>query len=189
MRFPTPLRNRVAVGLALLVMGGGACAEPESRTAVVPSVIDANTLGELPQPARIESSTILQRAGASVQDAIDQALDLLGIPYRRGGANPAAGFDCSGFVSHVFREGLGLVLPHSSREISRAGDKVDRSDLQPGDLVFFNTMRKAFSHVGIYLGDGLFIHAPRAGERVRIEHLADKYWKKRYNGARRVEPD
>jgi cell wall-associated NlpC family hydrolase len=133
--------------------------------------------------------SFVDRATAGAQDAIDSALDLLGIRYRRGGSSPEAGFDCSGFVSHVFREGLGLVLPRSSKEMSKSGEVVNRDELKPGDLVFFNTMRSAFSHVGIYLGDNQFVHAPRAGGRVRIEDLRDNYWVKRFNGARRVSPD
>lgn len=133
--------------------------------------------------------SFVDRATASAQDAIDSALDLLGIRYRRGGSSPAAGFDCSGFVSHVFREGIGLVLPRSSKEMSKSGEVVSRDDLKPGDLVFFNTMRSAFSHVGIYLGDNQFVHAPRSGGRVRIEDLRDSYWVKRFNGARRVSPE
>lgn len=133
--------------------------------------------------------SFIDRASATAQDAIDHALDLLGIRYRRGGNSPEAGFDCSGFVSHVFREGLGLILPRSSKEMSKAGEIVARDELKPGDLVFFNTMRSAFSHVGIYLGDNQFVHAPRAGGRVRIEDLRDNYWVKRFNGARRVNPE
>jgi cell wall-associated NlpC family hydrolase len=133
------------------------------------------------------SSQLFQRTQVSVQDTLDKAMDMLGIPYRRGGTSPEAGFDCSGFVSHVFREGIGLVLPRSSNELSKSGNTVDRNELQPGDLVFFNTMRRAFSHVGIYLGNGQFIHAPRAGGRVRVEDIRDSYWSKRYNGARRVD--
>ena len=133
------------------------------------------------------SSQLFLRTQVSVQDTLDKAMDMLGIPYRRGGSSPEAGFDCSGFVSHVFREGIGLVLPRSSNELSKSGNTVDRNELQPGDLVFFNTMRRAFSHVGIYLGNGQFIHAPRAGGRVRVEDIRDSYWSKRYNGARRVD--
>lgn len=133
--------------------------------------------------------SFVDRATATAQDAIDQAMDLLGIRYRRGGSSPEAGFDCSGFVSHVFREGLGLILPRSSKEMSKSGEVISREELRPGDLVFFNTMRKAFSHVGIYLGDNQFVHAPRTGGRVRIEDLRDSYWMKRFNGARRVNPD
>lgn len=130
--------------------------------------------------------SFVDRASATAQDAIDNALNLLGIRYRRGGSSPEAGFDCSGFVSHVFREGLGLILPRSSREMSKSGEIVSRDELQPGDLVFFNTMRHAFSHVGIYLGDNQFVHAPRSGGHVRVEDLRNGYWTKRFNGARRV---
>ncbi|MBI5109976.1 MAG: C40 family peptidase [Rhodocyclales bacterium] len=135
------------------------------------------------------SVSFVDRASASAQDAIDSALDLLGISYRRGGSSPESGFDCSGFVSHVFREGLGLVLPRSSKEMSKSGEVVGREELKPGDLVFFNTMRSAFSHVGIYLGEHQFVHAPRAGGRVRIEDLRESYWVKRFNGARRINAD
>ena len=138
----------------------------------------------VPQPLQV---SFVDRATATAQDAIDQAMDLLGIRYRRGGSTPEAGFDCSGFVSHVFREGLGLILPRSSKEMSRTGQEIARDELRPGDLVFFNTMRHAFSHVGIYLGDNQFVHAPRSGGRVRIEDLRDRYWTKRFNGARRID--
>lgn len=129
------------------------------------------------------------KAQAATQEALDRALDLLGIRYRRGGTSPESGFDCSGFVGHVFREGLGLILPRSSKEISRAGEPVAKNELKPGDLVFFNTMRSAFSHVGIYLGNNLFVHSPRTGGQVRIEDMRESYWAKRYNGARRVSEE
>ncbi len=137
----------------------------------------------VPPPLRV---SFVDRATATAQDAIDSALDLLGIRYRRGGSSPEAGFDCSGLVSHVFRERLGLMLPRSSREMSKSGEAVSRDELQPGDLVFFNTMRNAFSHVGIYLGDNQFVHAPRSGGHVRVEDLRGSYWQKRFNGARRI---
>lgn len=137
----------------------------------------------VPPPLRV---SFVDRATATAQDAIDSAMSLLGIRYRRGGSSPEAGFDCSGFVSHVFREHLGLILPRSSREMSKSGEAVNRDELQPGDLVFFNTMRHAFSHVGIYLGDNQFVHAPRSGGHVRVEDLRGSYWKKRFNGARRI---
>jgi cell wall-associated NlpC family hydrolase len=140
----------------------------------------------VPPPLQV---SFVDRATATAQDAIDQAMDLLGIRYRRGGSSPEAGFDCSGFVGHVFRESLGLILPRSSKEMSKTGEAISRDELRPGDLVFFNTMRNAFSHVGIYLGDNQFVHAPRSGGRVRIEDLRDGYWTKRFNGARRVSPD
>ncbi len=133
-----------------------------------------------------ESTTLLERATTSIDATLDKALDLLGIRYRWGGSKPETGFDCSGFVGHVFRESLGLDLPRSAREMSRSGDAVAKDQLQPGDLVFFNTMRRAFSHVGIYLGDNLFVHAPHRGARVRVEDMSGRYWTRRFNGARRV---
>ena len=123
------------------------------------------------------------------QKIVDRALGLIGIRYHRGGDSPVAGFDCSGFVGNVFREGLGLVLPRSSHELSETGTVVSKDELAPGDLVFFKTMRHAFSHVGIYLGDHLFIHAPRTGEVVGVADIRDSYWAKRYNGARRIAGD
>jgi cell wall-associated NlpC family hydrolase len=133
-----------------------------------------------------ETPSLLQRAAASIQGTLETALDLVGIRYRRGGGSPDAGFDCSGFVGHVFREGLGLYLPRSAKAISLEGEPIARNELEPGDLVFFNTMRHAFSHVGIYLGDNRFIHAPRTGGRVRVEDMTQRYWSKRFDGARRI---
>jgi len=131
---------------------------------------------------------VVDSAVDSVGATIDHALEYLGIRYRRGGSSPETGFDCSGFVRYVFAETLGLELPHNAKAISQSGAQVEKNELQPGDLVFFNTMRRAFSHVGIYLGDNQFVHAPRAGGRVRIEKLTDGYWSRRYNGARRIQP-
>lgn len=145
---------------------------------------------ELPPPAQEPATaSLVERASSSIQGTLERALDLIGIRYRRGGTSPETGFDCSGFVNHVFRESLGLDLPRSAREISRNGEAVRKDELQPGDLVFFNTMRKAFSHVGIYLGDNRFVHAPRRGGQVRIEDMRESYWAKRFNGARRVAAD
>lgn len=137
-------------------------------------------------PLILQEATSLQEPQATpLESTLEKALGLLGIRYRRGGSNPESGFDCSGFVSHVFREGLGLDLPHSAKAMSLAGEVVAKDELQPGDLVFFNTMRRAFSHVGIYLGENRFVHAPRRGGRVRIEDMSGRYWTKRFNGARR----
>jgi cell wall-associated NlpC family hydrolase len=137
----------------------------------------------IPPPPRV---SFIDRATTTVQDVIDKAVDLLGIPYRFGGTTPESGFDCSGFVSHVFYTGFGLILPRSALEQSKAGRAVPFTELKPGDLVFFNTMRHAFSHVGIYLGNDQFVHAPRTGERVRVDSMNDSYWIQRFNGARRI---
>ena len=114
------------------------------------------------------------------------ALNYLGVRYRLGGSSPEAGFDCSGLVTYVSREVLGLQLPRRAEEISRVGDPIDIGDLRPGDLVFYNTLRRKFSHVGIYLGDGRFVHSPSSGGVVRVESMDIAYWKKRFNGARRL---
>lgn len=119
-------------------------------------------------------------------DLVVSAMGFLGVPYRRGGNSAETGFDCSGFVKALYEQTMGLVLPRRANEQATAGQQVDRKDLQPGDLVFFNTMKRAFSHVGIYVGDGKFIHSPKPGAQVRVEDMGVRYWSTRYNGARRV---
>lgn len=119
-------------------------------------------------------------------DLVATAMSFLGVPYRRGGSSAETGFDCSGFVRSMFEQTRGLLLPRRAAEQAAHTAKIDKKDLQPGDLVFFNTMRHAFSHVGIYIGDGKFIHSPRSGERVRVEDMGTRYWRLRFNGARRV---
>lgn len=114
------------------------------------------------------------------------AMGMLGIRYKMGGSTPDSGLDCSGLVRHVFKQAWGTVLPRTAEEISRVGEQVESHDLRPGDLVFFNTLRRTFSHVGIYLGDNKFIHSPSAGGKVRIESMDLAYWKNRFNGARRI---
>ncbi|MBI5911106.1 MAG: C40 family peptidase [Betaproteobacteria bacterium] len=115
-----------------------------------------------------------------------QALAHLGTPYRAGGLSPQTGFDCSGLVAYVYREGAGLALPRNTFELSLLGQAVERGTLRPGDLVFYNTQRREYSHVGIYLGEERFIHAPASGGEVRVENLRADYWVRRYNGARRI---
>jgi cell wall-associated NlpC family hydrolase len=137
-------------------------------------------------PAQLPDS-LVSRAVSSVEDTIERAFEFIGVRYKRGGSSPETGFDCSGFVKYLYNETLGLVLPHSAKAIAQQGERVEKSELQPGDLVFFNTMRRAFSHVGIYLGNNQFIHAPRTGTRVRVEDMSDRYWSRRYNGARRIQ--
>lgn len=124
----------------------------------------------------------------ALNDLAVYAISLEGTPYKFGGTSPNTGFDCSGFVGHVFRQSLGKTLPRSSEEISRVGREQESDELQPGDLVFFNTLNRSYSHVGIYLGDGQFIHSPSTGKSVSIANMNESYWRKRYNGARRVGP-
>ncbi len=132
---------------------------------------------------------VRQVVGDHATQLVSNAMTFLGVPYRRGGDSVESGFDCSGFVRSVYEQTVGLVLPRRAAEQAAATQTIDRKDLQPGDLVFFNTMRRAFSHVGIYVGDGKFIHAPRAGEKVRVEDMRIAYWNTRFNGARRVVGD
>lgn len=120
------------------------------------------------------------------QDLVFSALGFMGIPYAWGGSSPETGFDCSGFVQYVFRQTVGMVLPRSSFDQIRQGIAVARDDLRPGDLVFFNTMRATASHVGIYIGDNRFIHAPRRGKTVEIAEFTNSYWQARFDGARRM---
>jgi cell wall-associated NlpC family hydrolase len=115
------------------------------------------------------------------------AIGFLGVPYRRGGNTVETGFDCSGFVRAMYQQTVGLILPRKAEQQAAATEKIERADLQPGDLVFFNTMRRAFSHVGIYVGEGKFIHSPKPGSEVRVEDMGMAYWNRRFDGARRVQ--
>ncbi len=118
------------------------------------------------------------------------AIDFLGVRYKRGGNSAEKGFDCSGFTRQVFESSIGLLLPRRADEQAKAAGlvTVKKDELQPGDLVFFNTLRRTFSHVGIYIGDGKFVHSPKPGGEVRIEDMRIVYWAKRFTGARRADP-
>lgn len=120
-------------------------------------------------------------------DVVVGALNMIGVRYRWGGNSPDSGLDCSGFVRYVFQDTLGMSLPRRAEEMSRVGEKVRMSELKPGDLVFFNTMRRTFSHVGIYIGDNKFVHSPSTGSTIRVDDLDSSYWEKRFTGARRLE--
>ena len=125
---------------------------------------------------------------AQRSEALLQTLLSLGIDYRSGGRSPVSGFDCSGLVAHVYLQAYAMTLPHNTRSQSETGVQVSLAELEPGDLVFYDTLNRPYSHVGIYLGDGRFVHAPKSGARVRVETLKSSYWSQRFNGARRIEP-
>ncbi len=160
--------------LAALSLGNNAFADDVDTAAVKPAV---------------ETQSGIQRYATAAQELVIQGMSYLGIPYRYGGTDRESGVDCSGLVQNLFRSAIGLDLPRTAAAMSRVGEEVERSELKPGDLVFFNTMRRAFSHVGIYLGDGQFLHSPSTGGAVRIEKLSVSYWASRFNGARRILPD
>ncbi|MFL9905604.1 C40 family peptidase [Paraburkholderia sp. RL17-337-BIB-A] len=118
-------------------------------------------------------------------DIVDQAMTMIGVPYRWGGNDPDSGLDCSGFVRYVYRKATGKLLPRQSAQISKTGSAIAKPDLHPGDLVFFNTPRGTATHVGIYVGKQKFVHAPATGSSIRVESLSANYWASRYYGARR----
>ena len=134
-------------------------------------------------------SQVRQTVGDRASNLVENAMGFLGVPYRRGGNSEATGFDCSGFVRATYEQTIGLLLPRKAEQQAAATQTIDRTELKPGDLVFFNTMRRAFSHVGIYVGDNQFIHAPRPGATVRVDNMGMSYWSLRFDGARRVTPN
>jgi cell wall-associated NlpC family hydrolase len=147
-------------------------------------------------PPRIETAG--QRPTAKADDfAVDtrdarfrelalHALSHVGVPYRFGGSSPETGFDCSGFVQYVYRRGAGLLLPRNTEALSALGAPVTASELEAGDLVFFDTLSKPYSHVGIYLGGQRFIHAPATGGSVELVDMRSQYWRIRFSGGRRI---
>jgi cell wall-associated NlpC family hydrolase len=121
------------------------------------------------------------------EELINRAMEVIGVRYRWDAELPQSGLDGSSFVGYVFKDKLGFLLPRKSTQMSRVGKPITREELQPGDLVFFNTMRLTFSHVGIYVGDNKFIHSPSKGTNVRVDDLGSLYWDKRFDGARRLD--
>lgn len=156
-------------------------------------VVAAPAVGSADANPLFTGISVLERIGeagskveAKASELVVSALGFLGVPYRRGGSSAETGFDCSGFVRAMYEQTAGLILPRRADQQAAATEKIDKSDLKPGDLVFFNTMRRAFSHVGIYVGNGKFIHAPKPGAQVRVEDMGISYWANRFDGARRV---
>ena len=177
------------IPLAILACSAAARAQPPSLVAPdrgATRVSDANpSNGDRLQKWLTQNGLVRQVSGRA-SDLVINALSFLGVKYKYGGDHASTGFDCSGFVRHVYRQTLGLVLPHNAAQQSREGQRIAENQLRPGDLVFFNTLRRAFSHVGIYIGNGQFIHAPRPGQDVQIGSLDSPYWARRFDGARRL---
>jgi NlpC/P60 family len=146
-------------------------------------LVERGLLGKIGDQLDQATQTVRDKAS----DLVFNAMGFLGVPYRRGGNSvETGGFDCSGFVRAMYDQTVGIVLPRKASEQAAATQEIDKSELKPGDLVFFNTMRSAFSHVGIYVGDNKFVHSPKPGASVRVEDMRTAYWDRRFNGARRV---
>lgn len=154
-----------------------------AATPTTPITSDKDNDSSQMQASEIDDSTWSEQA----QEVLLNALSLTGIRYKYGGNTPETGFDCSGFVRYVYQQAANLSLPHSARAISQLGKTIPKHELKPGDLVFFNTLKSAFSHVGIYVGNNRFIHSPSSGGGVRVEDMESAYWEKRFNGAQRIE--
>jgi cell wall-associated NlpC family hydrolase len=174
---PAPCNRRTAslarvAGVALIALA--ACA---------PAAADNASFAE---SARSAVTGVAGKVRDGAQELAVYALGLLGVRYRFGGESPDSGLDCSGLVRHVFQQVTGVTLPRTAKEMSRVGDGVGRHELEPGDLVFFNTRRMPFSHVGIYLGGNRFVHAPASGREVEVADLSNSYWQRQFNGARRI---
>jgi cell wall-associated NlpC family hydrolase len=184
---------RAAIGIAIVcgatvsngVLADTVFKDTDARIDARADVTDAHPEGKRGLLSSMMNSTsnVATKAG----DLVMNALGLIGVRYRFGGNSPESGLDCSGFVRYVFNDTFGFMLPRRSVEMSQVGATVAANDLRPGDLVFFNTMRHTFSHVGIYIGDNKFVHAPSTGSKIRVDDMRAAYWVTRYNGARRID--
>jgi cell wall-associated NlpC family hydrolase len=183
----------MALALALSLAACPALAEPGDAVDPLMKLLAEQTAAAepvaVPADATTPKATLLRQVHDRASDMVVAAMNFVGVRYRRGGESADTGFDCSGFTRHVFEMSVGLVLPRRVDEQAVAPGlvAVKREDLKPGDLVFFNTLKRTFSHVGIYIGDNRFIHSPRTGQHVRTEDMSFAYWAKRFTGARRVE--
>jgi len=190
--FAVTVRHGLCAG-ALALTAAAVSANPApndgvNRYLMENGLVAATPANDAPPPK--PENALVSRIRDKASDMVLTAMNFLGVPYRRGGSSVDRGFDCSGFTRHVFEMSVGLVLPRRVDEQATAPGliKVKRDELKPGDLVFFNTLKRTFSHVGIYVGDGKFIHSPRTGGEVRVEDMRFVYWAKRFTGARRAEP-
>ena len=166
-----PLARRAVVAAMLVALALAGCGKPEAMR---------------PSPPPRDWSGSEPNGPGAANGVLIRAIGLVGTPYRYGGNTPDTGFDCSGLVNYVFRDMLDLRLPRSSRELAAMqGPKIATHRLAPADLVFFGSGGEV-SHVGIYVGEGRFVHAPRTGGTVRLDRLDDAYWRDHYTGAKRV---
>jgi cell wall-associated NlpC family hydrolase len=189
---PTSVRAAL-IALAWATAASVAQAAPDNADLVGKLLVDK---GLIESRVARTSTTVVDSAATlgrqvrdTTSDLVISAMAFLGVPYKRGGNTADTGFDCSGFTREVYENSIGLLLPRKVDQQAKASGlaPVKRSELKPGDLVFFNTLKRTFSHVGIYVGDDKFIHAPKPGGEVRVESLGVRYWSKRFTGARRAE--
>ena len=183
---PLPVRRLVLLVSLVALQSMAAPAEDDMPP---PVPVTPGLLAQWSGSLTSQLSMARQSVGEKATDMLTQAMGLLGVPYKRGGTSEETGFDCSGFVRYLYEKSFGQLLPRRADEQAKATESIDRNELQPGDLVFFNTMKRTFSHVGIYVGDGKFIHAPRTGKAIRVDDMRSAYWQKRFNGARRVQTE
>jgi cell wall-associated NlpC family hydrolase len=171
----------------LLACAAGAQAAPqaESPNEPEPVIPDRSLLTRLESVSH-QVADKAHSVADHTSNLVVNAMGFLGVSYKRGGNSAETGFDCSGFVRAIYEQTIGHLLPRRADQQAAATQVIDKKELLPGDLVFFNTMRRNFSHVGIYVGDGKFIHAPRSGAQIRVEDMGVAYWARRFNGARRV---
>lgn len=181
---------RSLLSILFLLLASSAHAAPGATGDEMNRLLSNNGLLEQIEQVRhsvTETASEVRRTVADTASAlVFNALGFLGVPYKRGGNTAETGFDCSGFVRAIYEQTLGLVLPRKAEQQAAATEKIEKAELQPGDLVFFNTMKRTFSHVGIYVGNSRFIHSPKPGSEVRVEDMNQRYWKLRFDGARRV---
>ncbi|WP_310236530.1 C40 family peptidase [Luteimonas terrae] len=188
----------LSIAAAPVFAGPGLAGDSADQIEATTSVARALTAptAQLAQPEMLLASDINQliamdvdqpvQADGRVEGLLKRALSFIGTPYRWGGSSPDSGFDCSGLVGYVFRTALGIDLPRVSRDMAQNGERVERTALTAGDLVFFGRRGNRIDHVGIYLGDGRFVHAPRTGKDVMVSELDSGYWATRFKSARRV---
>jgi len=184
---PAPLLRQFVLAIVLAAGAAPVLAAPEPGLAD-PMLNLLQERGLLPAELTLAEPAFVRDMRDRASDLVISAMNFIGVRYRRGGNSADEGFDCSGFTRHIFQHTVGLVLPRRADEQASASgvQKIRRDELRPGDLVFFNTLRRTFSHVGIYVGDGKFIHSPRPGGEVRLEDMRQSYWDHRFTGARRV---
>ncbi|WP_287881151.1 C40 family peptidase [Aquitalea sp.] len=171
---PSPERRRLLGGamLGTLALWLSACGTPPRKTSQA-----------RPRPSQDKTLSALKADGAG-REILMYTLGLLDLDYKFGGSNPEAGLDCSGMVSYIYQNAVGVRLPHNAAQIAGLARPVSNSQMQVGDLVFFNTMNRSFSHMGIYIGDNKFVHAPRTNSAIRVDRLDNSYFSARFEGAR-----